>query len=60
MASCINSDDSELKVSLDIWGFDDVEAAISSIPKWIERFRWTEYGIYLDKWLVSGHSNGGK
>lgn len=44
---------------IDIWGFHDVQAAISSIPDWIERFGWTFYGVDVDNWLVSGHSNGG-
>lgn len=50
----------KLTAAIDIWGFRDVEAAVASIPSWIERFGWTGYGVYLESWLVSGHSNGGK
>ncbi|KAK3079214.1 hypothetical protein LTS18_005442, partial [Coniosporium uncinatum] len=42
------------------WGFADVEAAISSIPDWIRRNSWQGVGVDLDRWLVSGHSNGGQ
>jgi predicted esterase len=42
------------------WGFTDVEAAIAAIPDWINDNRWTGYGIDTDRWIVSGHSNGGQ
>lgn len=42
------------------WGYTDVEAAISAIPKWIEQHSWEGYGVDIDRWLVSGHSNGGQ
>lgn len=42
------------------WGFVDVRAAISSIPDWIKATKWDGIGIDADKWLVSGHSNGGQ
>jgi len=42
------------------WGFADVEAAISSIPDWIRQNDWQGVGVHLERWLVSGHSNGGQ
>lgn len=42
------------------WGLADVEAAIASIPAWIERVGWTGSGVDIDRWLVIGHSNGGQ
>ncbi|USP80837.1 hypothetical protein yc1106_08111 [Curvularia clavata] len=42
------------------WGFADVEAAIAAIPGWIERNNWTGPGVDVDRWIVSGHSNGGQ
>lgn len=43
-----------------IWGWADVEAAIASIPDWIESTGWKGPNVDLDKWVVSGHSNGGQ
>lgn len=42
------------------WGFADVEAAIAAIPEWIERNNWTGPGANVNRWIVSGHSNGGQ
>ncbi|KAK5122754.1 hypothetical protein LTR85_003669 [Meristemomyces frigidus] len=42
------------------WGFADVEAAIAAIPNWIEQVDWKGPGVDIDRWLVSGHSNGGQ
>ncbi|KAF1990619.1 hypothetical protein K402DRAFT_347524 [Aulographum hederae CBS 113979] len=42
------------------WGFSDVEAAVHSIPEWIKSTGWTGLGVDVNKWLVSGHSNGGQ
>jgi poly(3-hydroxybutyrate) depolymerase len=42
------------------WGFADVEAAIAAIPNWIANNHWTGYGVDTDRWIVSGHSNGGQ
>ncbi|KAI6810548.1 alpha/beta-hydrolase [Hortaea werneckii] len=42
------------------WGFADVEAAIAAIPEWIEQVGWSGPGVDTDRWLVSGHSNGGQ
>lgn len=42
------------------WGFADVQAAVSAIPAWIERNDWRGPGADVDRWLVSGHSNGGQ
>jgi hypothetical protein len=44
---------------LDTWGFVDVEAAVSSVHDWIERFCWKGIAVAAAKWFVSGHSNGG-
>ena len=43
----------------DTWGLTDVEAAVSAIPDWIKRMNWAGPGVEVDKWFVSGHSNGG-
>lgn len=43
----------------DLWGFADVEAGINAIPEWMEQVGWKRQGIDLDKWVISGHSNGG-
>jgi len=37
-----------------------VEAAIASIPDWIESTGWKGPTADLDKWVVTGHSNGGQ
>ncbi|KAH8716837.1 hypothetical protein GQ44DRAFT_688581 [Phaeosphaeriaceae sp. PMI808] len=42
------------------WGFADVEAAIEAIPAWIERVGWRGPGVDTNRWIVSGHSNGGQ
>ena len=42
------------------WGLADVRAAILAIPDWIEAMSWNGPGVLTDKWLVTGHSNGGQ
>ncbi|GAB7340785.1 hypothetical protein MBLNU457_7157t1 [Dothideomycetes sp. NU457] len=43
------------------WGSADVKAAVSALPAWIERNKWTEGPApALDSWMVTGHSNGGQ
>ncbi|KAK5107656.1 hypothetical protein LTR62_000937 [Meristemomyces frigidus] len=42
------------------WGLADVEAAIAAIPTWIEENDWTGVGVDVNRWLVTGHSNGGQ
>ncbi|KAJ4369981.1 hypothetical protein N0V83_005745 [Neocucurbitaria cava] len=42
------------------WGFADVEAAINTIPTWIQNVGWNGYGVDIERWIVSGHSNGGQ
>jgi hypothetical protein len=42
------------------WGFADVEAAIEAIPQWIQCGNWSGPGVQTDRWIVSGHSNGGQ
>jgi hypothetical protein len=43
-----------------VWGFADVEAAIAAIPAWTESIGWNGPGVNTKRWLVAGHSNGGK
>lgn len=42
------------------WGTADVKAAIEAIPRWMDDINWTGPGIFTDRWVVSGHSNGGQ
>ena len=42
------------------WGFADVEAAISAVPDWIRRLNWKGPKVETERWIVSGHSNGGQ
>jgi predicted esterase len=42
------------------WGFADVEAAIEAIPAWIEHVGWRGPSAETNRWIVSGHSNGGQ
>ncbi|KAH6642774.1 hypothetical protein C7974DRAFT_108337 [Boeremia exigua] len=42
------------------WGFADVEAAIDAIPAWISFGNWTGPDVDTNRWIVSGHSNGGQ
>ncbi|KAK2766177.1 hypothetical protein FQN54_007693 [Arachnomyces sp. PD_36] len=42
------------------WGAADVQAAVAAIPTWIRSVGWTGSGVSQEKWLVSGHSNGGQ
>lgn len=42
------------------WGLSDIEAAVAAIPAWIERNEWKGPGVDVNRWLVSGHSNGGQ
>ena len=42
------------------WGFTDVEAAIHAIPGWIEYVGWQGPDVDIDRWIVTGHSNGGQ
>ena len=44
----------------DTWGLADVEAAVGSIPDWMEAVGWAGPGIKHDRWYVVGHSNGGQ
>ncbi|KAK5172574.1 uncharacterized protein LTR77_002694 [Saxophila tyrrhenica] len=43
-----------------VWGLADVEAAVAAIPQWIEAVEWTGPGVDVERWFVSGHSNGGQ
>lgn len=42
------------------WGFADVEAAINAIPAWIQYGNWSGPDVDINRWIVSGHSNGGQ
>ncbi|KAK4990732.1 hypothetical protein LTR50_002268 [Elasticomyces elasticus] len=42
------------------WGFADVEAAVDAIPDWIKANGWKGPAVDTERWLVSGHSNGGQ
>lgn len=42
------------------WGFADVEAAINAIPGWIHNNNWSGPDVDINRWIVSGHSNGGQ
>ncbi|KAI9815677.1 MAG: hypothetical protein M1827_002073 [Pycnora praestabilis] len=42
------------------WGFADVESAVAAISDWIRDVQWKGPRVDVDKWLVSGHSNGGQ
>ncbi len=48
-----------LILNLDVWGFSDIEAAIRAITDWIDTNGWKGPLVDINKWLVSGHSNGG-
>lgn len=38
----------------------DVEAGIKALLEWIKIAEWKGPQVDIDKWLVSGHSNGGE
>lgn len=42
------------------WALADVNAAVSAIPGWIKNMGWTGPGVDINKWIVTGHSNGGQ
>jgi predicted esterase len=42
------------------WGFADVEAATEAIPAWIKNVGWKGPGVDINRWIVTGHSNGGQ
>lgn len=44
----------------DRWGIADIEAAIAAIPTWITTMEWQGAGVDTERWLVTGHSNGGR
>ena len=46
--------------NIDVWGFNDVEAAIGGILDWIDNNDWKGPLVDIEKWLISGHSNGGR
>jgi predicted esterase len=43
-----------------VWGLADVTAAVSAISNWMSNMSWTGPGIDLERWIVTGHSNGGQ
>ncbi|KAL9005709.1 MAG: hypothetical protein Q9188_001522 [Gyalolechia gomerana] len=42
------------------WGIADIEAAVAAIPRWITAMEWHGPGVDTERWLVTGHSNGGQ
>lgn len=44
----------------DTWGFADVEAAVAMIVQWTKNVSWEGPSVNANRWLVSGHSNGGE
>ncbi|KAF2271700.1 uncharacterized protein EI97DRAFT_486935 [Westerdykella ornata] len=42
------------------WGFADVEAAVTSIPSWMTNVAWQGPGVDTNRWVMTGHSNGGQ
>jgi hypothetical protein len=44
---------------IDNWGFTDVEAAVASIPAWIKHVEWKGPRVDVNRWIMTGHSNGG-
>lgn len=42
------------------WGIADIEAAVAAIPQWITTMEWHGVGVDTERWLVTGHSNGGQ
>ena len=36
-----------------------MEAAVAAVPHWIKAVQWRGADLDVDRWLVSGHSNGG-
>lgn len=48
-----------LLIGTDTWGLADIEAAIAAIPLWMDTVAWDGPAADLNRWYVSGHSNGG-
>ena len=42
------------------WGLADVEAAIKAVPDWVSHNAWSGPHALVDKYVASGHSNGGQ
>ena len=53
-------EDTKANTVADNWGFTDVEAAVKTIPDWIKYVGWGGQGVDVNRWIVSGHSNGGQ
>lgn len=43
-----------------IWGAADVHAALQAIPYWINSTSWRGPGVFTERYVVAGHSNGGQ
>jgi predicted esterase len=43
-----------------VWGYADVNAAVSAIPEWIQNMHWRGPAVDTERWIVTGHSNGGQ
>ena len=46
--------------SPDTWGFADIQAAVKVIADWTKAVAWEGPAVDVNRWLVSGHSNGGQ
>ncbi|KIW79365.1 hypothetical protein Z517_05977 [Fonsecaea pedrosoi CBS 271.37] len=42
------------------WGFADAQSAVAAVADWIDTTGWDGPGVYSEKLLVAGHSNGGQ
>ncbi|OAP57732.1 hypothetical protein AYL99_08470 [Fonsecaea erecta] len=42
------------------WGIADAQSAVAAIAEWINSTVWKGPGVYIEKLLVAGHSNGGQ
>ena len=42
------------------WAFADANAAVLAVSDWMKNTGWSASGVYTDKLLVAGHSNGGQ
>lgn len=43
-----------------VWGFADIISAVAAIPNWIRSMNWIGPGVDTERWVVTGHSNGGQ
>jgi hypothetical protein len=61
VGNCLNALDwHKLTSRPDNWGFADVEAGVNSLPTWIKNTGWQGPGVDVSRWIMTGHSNGGR